>query len=51
MTEAAYTDKYLKLPCPACFAEVGHFCTAPTNDGRRDVKWYHLAREDAADEQ
>lgn len=34
--------------CPNCQARPGQPCTAPTNTGRRDVKWFHSARESAA---
>lgn len=34
--------------CPACNARPGEPCNAPTDSGRRNVTWHHLAREDAA---
>lgn len=37
----------LSRACPACNAEPHHPCNAPTNTGRRDVKWVHYAREEA----
>lgn len=33
-------------PCPACQARAGMPCTVPTDNARRPVKWFHLARED-----
>lgn len=32
------------VECPACFAPPGKPCNALTDDGRRDVTWFHLAR-------
>lgn len=34
--------------CPNCNAQPGQPCTQPTDDSRRAVNWYHLAREGAA---
>lgn len=34
-----------EVTCPACQAPIGEPCTAPTNTGRRVVKWWHEARE------
>ncbi|QNJ56025.1 hypothetical protein SEA_RASPUTIA_135 [Microbacterium phage Rasputia] len=33
-----------KVRCPACFAEVGDPCSAPTNTTRRPVTWFHSSR-------
>ncbi len=41
-------DAALERPCPACNARANKRCTAPTNTGRREVKWVHYAREQAA---
>lgn len=38
----------LLVACPNCQAQPGKPCTQPTDTGRRDVRWFHLAREDAA---
>lgn len=39
----------LSLHCPACRARGDQPCTTPTDNGRREVKWFHHAREDAVD--
>ena len=46
-------DKALPLliQCPNCAAPVGRRCTIPTDDGRKSVRWVHMARMDAANEQ
>jgi hypothetical protein len=36
--------------CPVCNARPGHPCNAPTDTGRRNVRWYHYAREELAAE-
>lgn len=36
-----------QVECPACRSPRGERCTQPTSTGRTDVKWFHLAREDA----
>lgn len=36
--------------CPNCQAKAGEPCTAPTDDGRRVIHYYHLARIDMGDE-
>jgi hypothetical protein len=33
--------------CPVCFAGVGEPCNAPTDTGRRDVRWYHFKRTES----
>ncbi|UTN91249.1 hypothetical protein SEA_POKYPUPPY_90 [Gordonia phage PokyPuppy] len=35
----------LNFECEACFARAGKPCTAPTENGRRDVNWFHFVRE------
>jgi len=35
------------VACPACHATAGEPCTAPTDTGRRIVRWVHVARGDA----
>jgi hypothetical protein len=35
------------VTCPNCQAQPGRRCSQPTDTGRRDVAWVHLAREDA----
>lgn len=40
----------LDVACPACNAEKGKPCTAPTNTGRRIVAWFHHSRTDLARE-
>lgn len=34
--------------CPACNAQPGQRCSAPTDASRRPVPWHHYAREDKA---
>lgn len=34
--------------CPACQAKPGERCTHPTDTGRREVNWFHLARIEEA---
>jgi hypothetical protein len=36
----------LAIKCPVCNAPAGVQCNAPTNDGRRNVRWFHRLRED-----
>lgn len=36
-------------PCPACYARPGEPCTTPTDTGRRNVGWFHYAREEEDD--
>lgn len=38
----------LLFTCPVCFAPIGKPCNAPTETGRRDVRWFHHLREDRA---
>lgn len=38
----------LQIPCPVCNAAPGMPCNAPTEFGRRDVRWFHMLREDRA---
>lgn len=38
----------LLVSCPSCGARAGQSCNAPTETGRRDVRWVHLSREDRA---
>jgi len=35
------------VTCPNCAAQPGQPCTQPTDTGRRNVTWHHLAREAA----
>ena len=35
------------VPCLACGAKPGDWCTQPTENGRREVFWSHLDRENA----
>jgi hypothetical protein len=35
--------------CPACHAQPGKPCSAPTVEGRRAVSWVHNARRDLAE--
>lgn len=44
------TDKAnpVQVACPACNAQPGNPCTAPTSFGRRTVTWVHSSREDLA---
>lgn len=35
------------VACPACGAQPGQPCNAPTDGSRRDVTWFHIKREDA----
>lgn len=37
-----------QVPCPNCQAPSGERCTQPTDTGRRDVAWVHLARSSSA---
>lgn len=30
--------------CPACFSPAGMRCSAPTEDARRTVPWFHHSR-------
>lgn len=46
MVLAMAADERSKV-CPACNAQVGKPCTAPTDTGRREVRWYHYARQRA----
>lgn len=36
----------ITLACRACGSQIGEPCTAPTDTGRRYVRWFHLLRED-----
>jgi hypothetical protein len=38
----------IEIVCPACNAQVGYPCTQPTDQIRRPVTWFHLARIDAS---
>lgn len=40
----------LRRPCPVCQAGSMMPCTIPTNTGRREVRWFHLDREFAPEE-
>ena len=44
---SATTPDALRVACPNCQAPAGELCTAPTNTGRREVKWVHSSREHA----
>lgn len=44
----AFKYNTLEVSCPNCQAPQGVSCTRPTITGRRDVSWFHTAREDAA---
>lgn len=35
----------ITVTCPNCQSPPGEFCTQPTENGRRTVKWFHLARD------
>ena len=35
------------VPCLNCGAKPGNWCTQPTENGRREVFWSHLDRENA----
>lgn len=39
-----------QITCPACNAQPGHPCTAPTTNGRREVTWVHSSRTDEAED-
>lgn len=41
----------LRVVCLTCGAQRDMRCTQPTNTGRRAVDWFHLTREDEAEEQ
>lgn len=36
------------IECPVCNAQRGKLCNVATSTGRRDVHWFHSAREEAA---
>jgi hypothetical protein len=38
----------MTVQCPACQAKPGEPCHVPTDNGRRNVGWYHLARVEQA---
>ena len=38
------------VACPACQAKAGARCTRPTETGRSEVVWLHIARLDAYNE-
>lgn len=40
----------LSLKCPACQSPAGNPCTQPTEDGRRNVQWFHESRIKAVDD-
>ncbi len=40
----------IEIDCPACLVPAWEWCTAPSENGRREVKWYHLARIAVAEE-
>lgn len=44
MTE---TPSPITARCPNCQARPGEPCTQPTDTGRRNVSWFHMARESA----
>lgn len=35
----------INIFCRNCQSKPGQKCTRPTDDGRVNVSWYHLARE------
>jgi hypothetical protein len=35
----------ISVACPACYSKPGEKCTQPTDTSRRDVSWFHFARE------
>lgn len=37
--------------CPNCMSPIGFPCSQPTDDGRRPVAWFHLAREALAEKE
>jgi hypothetical protein len=45
---AALITRPIDAPCEACFAKEGKPCTHPSTEGRVTVKWFHLARHEAA---
>lgn len=38
----------IQVTCPTCNAQPWKPCTVPTNVSRREVTWFHTAREEAA---
>lgn len=44
-------DHPRNVVCPNCNAQIDKPCTQPTDDGRRIVRWYHFAREEAAEQE
>lgn len=40
----------IDIDCPACLVSAGERCTAPSDNGRREVNWFHLARIAVAEE-
>lgn len=50
----AYVIKRLETlarVCPTCQAQPFEPCHIPTDEGRKDVKWFHLSRECPVDDQ
>lgn len=45
----AVVRRPIDVECPACFAQPGHRCSAPTVSGRALVEWVHSARKDLAE--
>ena len=39
------TTNTIEKVCPNCNAQPGRKCTQPTDSGRKEVSWFHLARE------
>jgi hypothetical protein len=40
----------MAIQCPVCAAPPGTMCNVPTDTGRRYVQWFHMMREDRANE-
>lgn len=43
--------KIIRRFCPACQAQPYEPCRIPTDEGLKDVRWFHLAREVDTDDQ
>lgn len=48
LNEALRTPSAIDLACPACNAQPGKPCTAPTDTSHRAVGWMHASRCEAA---
>lgn len=49
MSETSELKSPISVACPACFVPAGQKCTQPTDTSRREVSWFHFARETAAE--